>query len=118
RDSLPSNLCLRQMGVFARERIEKRAMFGPFRGRKIPLKEMNFEGSANIMNMWEVFEGGTVSYVIDGTDEDHSNWMRFVNCARDDKEQNLLQVQYRGEIYFKTLVPVEAGSELLVWYQD
>ena len=44
--------------------------------------------------------------------------MRFVNCARDDKEQNLLQVQYRGEIYFKTLVPVEAGSELLVWYQD
>ena len=42
------------MGVFARERIEKRAMFGPFRGRKIPLKEMNFEGSANIMNMWEV----------------------------------------------------------------
>ena len=54
RDSLPSNLCLGQMGVFARERIEKRAMFGPFRGQKIPLKEMNFEGSANIMNMWEV----------------------------------------------------------------
>ena len=54
RDSLPSNLCLRQMGVFARERIEKRAMFGPFRGQKIPLKEMNFEGSANIINMWEV----------------------------------------------------------------
>ena len=41
-----------------------------------------------------------------------------MNCARDDKEQNLLQVQYRGEIYFKTLAPVEAGSELLVWYQD
>ena len=54
RDSLPSNLSLGQMGVFARERIEKRAMFGPFRGQKIPLKEMNFEGSANIINMWEV----------------------------------------------------------------
>ena len=70
------------------------------------------------MFVCQVFEGGTVSYIIDGTGEDHSNWMRFVNCARDDKEQNLLQVQYRGEIYFKTLVPVEAGSELLVWYED
>lgn len=42
--------------------------------------------------------------------------MRFVNCARDDKEQNLVAMQFRGEIYYKARVPVEAGSELLVWY--
>ena len=63
-------------------------------------------------------EDGKVSHIIDGTDEQHSNWMRFVNCARNDEEQNLLVMQYRGEIYYKTLAPVEAGSELLVWYQD
>lgn len=44
--------------------------------------------------------------------------MRFVNCARDDKEQNLVAMQFRGEIYYKACVPVEAGSELLVWYQE
>ena len=41
-----------------------------------------------------------------------------MNCARDNKEQNLVAVQFRGEIYYKTCVPVEAGKELLVWFDD
>ena len=63
-------------------------------------------------------EDGKVNQVIDGTDEKHSNWMRFVNCARDNKEQNLVAIQFHSEIYFKTCAPVEADSELLVWYED
>ena len=63
-------------------------------------------------------EGGKVSHIIDGSDEQHSNWMRFVNCARDSKEQNLVAVQFRGEIYYKTCSAVESGTELLVWYGD
>ena len=63
-------------------------------------------------------EGGKISGIVDGSDEQNSNWMRFVNCARVNKEQNLVAVQFRGEIYYKTCVPVEAGSELLVWFDD
>ena len=63
-------------------------------------------------------EGGKVSHIVDGSDEQNSNWMRFVHCARDSKEQNLVAVQFRGEIYYKTCIPVETGSELLVWYDD
>ena len=63
-------------------------------------------------------EGDKISRIVDGSDEQNSNWMRFVNCARDNKEQNLVAVQFRGEIYYKTCVPVEAGSELLVWFDD
>lgn len=63
-------------------------------------------------------EDGKVSHIVDGTDEQHSNWMRFVNCARDSKEQNLVAVQFRGEIYYKTCNHVESGSELLMWYDD
>ena len=44
--------------------------------------------------------------------------MKFVNCARDGEEQNLVAVQFRGEIYYKTCGPVESGTELLVWYGD
>ena len=44
--------------------------------------------------------------------------MKFVNCARDGEEQNLVAVQFRGEIYYKTCSPVESGTELLVWYGD
>ena len=67
---------------------------------------------------WKILEGGKVTRLVDGSDEQNSNWMRFVNCARDNKEQNLVAVQFRGEIYYKTFVPVEAGSELLVWFDD
>ena len=42
------------MGVFARVRIEKRVMFGPFIGQKIPLKEIHFGDDLNHMYMWDV----------------------------------------------------------------
>ena len=61
RDSLPSNLYLMpsgvgqgQMGVFARGRIEKRVMFGPFKGEKIPAEGMKFGDDQNFMHMWDV----------------------------------------------------------------
>ena len=63
-------------------------------------------------------EDGKVNHFVDGTDEQRSNWMRFVNCARDNKEQNLVAIQFHDKIYFKTCAPVVEGSELLVWYQD
>jgi len=106
------------MGVFASKRIEKRMMFGPFKGQKIPVKDVTIRDDHSHMYMWDVSEGGKFSHIVDGRDEQHSNWMRFVNCARDDKEQNLVAMQFRGEIYYKACVPVEAGSELLVWYQE
>lgn len=125
RASLPSNLYLvpshvgqDQMGVFSRTRIGKRVMFGPFKGKKIPAKEMKLGDDQSFMQMWDVLADGKVLHIVDGTDEQHSNWMRFVNCARNNKEQNLVAMQFHGEIYYKTCAFVEAGSELLVWYQE
>ena len=61
RDTLPSNLYLMpsgvgqgQMGVFATGRIEKRVMFGPFKGEKIPAEGMKFGDDQNFMHMWDV----------------------------------------------------------------
>ena len=45
-----------------------------------------------------------------------SNWMRYVNCTRFEKEQNLLASQYQGDIYYKTYKPIQAGTQLLVFY--
>lgn len=121
--SLPSDLCLKpsavmqgHLGVFTKENIKKRVIFGPFKGQAIPFEELNV--GDNFMRLWEVFKDGKVSCIVDGTDEQHGNWMRFVNCARDIKEQNLVVTQFHGEIYFRTCVPVPAGSELLVWYSE
>ncbi len=57
-------------------------------------------------------------YFIDGSDPSVSNWMRFVNCARHEEEQNLLAYQYHGNIYYRTFKTIPPHTELLVWYGD
>ena len=44
--------------------------------------------------------------------------MRFVNCSRYEREQNLVSFQYRGEIYYRSYKEIQPGTELLVWYGD
>jgi len=59
-----------------------------------------------------------VAYYVNGKDEDHGNWMRYINCSRVEVEQNLVAYQYHRHIYYRTYKPIEAGDELLVWYGD
>ncbi|KAF6075541.1 hypothetical protein HJG60_015507 [Phyllostomus discolor] len=42
--------------------------------------------------------------------------MRYVNCARDDEEQNLVAFQYHGQIFYRTCRVIRSGYELLVWF--
>lgn len=51
---MPSAVGQGQMGVFARARIEKRVMFGPFKGTQIPAKELHFGEEHSYMYMWDV----------------------------------------------------------------
>ena len=44
--------------------------------------------------------------------------MRFVNCARNEDEQNILAHQYCGNIYYCTMETIYPESELLVWYGE
>ena len=55
-------------------------------------------------------------FYIDGKDENTSNWMRYVNCARFEDEQNVLAFQYCGEIFYRTYKPIRPKSEMLVYY--
>ena len=53
---------------------------------------------------------------MDGKDQTKGNWMRFINCARHEEEQNLVAFQYHGSIYYRAYKAIEPGTELLVWY--
>ena len=44
--------------------------------------------------------------------------VRYVNCARNEEEQNLIAFQYRGGILYRSCCLVTPGEELLVWYGD
>lgn len=43
---------------------------------------------------------------------------RYVNCARNEEEQNLVAFQYHAEIYYRTCKVIQPQTELLVWYGE
>lgn len=52
------------------------------------------------------------------TDHFFPSRLRYVNCARNDEEQNLVAFQYRGGIIYRCCRPIQPGQELLVWYEE
>lgn len=69
------------------------------------------------LSILQIFQDGELTHYVDGTG-DQSNWMKYVNCARHEGEQNLVLVQEDGELFYEVCKDVAEGSELLVWYGD
>ncbi|XP_047464596.1 histone-lysine N-methyltransferase PRDM9-like [Mugil cephalus] len=81
-----------------------------------------YEGEGKIMEdalasdySWEIFKGKDQYEYIDAAKESHSNWMRYINYARNKDETNLLAVQYKGSILYHCCRTIHAGDELMVW---
>ncbi|XP_061012352.1 histone-lysine N-methyltransferase PRDM9-like [Dama dama] len=87
--------------------------FGPYEGQITDDEE-----AAKSEYAWLITKGRNCYEYVDGKDTSWANWMRYVNCARDDEEQNLVAFQYHGQIFYRTCQVVRPGCELLVWYGD
>ena len=59
-----------------------------------------------------------VLFYINGKDERHANWMRYVNCSRFEEEQNMVAYQFHGHIFYRVYKDVAPGTEFLVWYGE
>ncbi|XP_052748056.1 histone-lysine N-methyltransferase set-17-like [Galleria mellonella] len=69
------------------------------------------------MYCWQLYNGNKKQLtVVDAADPNASNWMRYVNCARHWREQNLVAYQYRGQIYYRTVKIIPRFTELMVFY--
>lgn len=44
--------------------------------------------------------------------------MKYIQCARNENEQNMVVFQFGADIYFQTYKKIEIGEELLVWYAE
>ncbi|XP_072326191.1 histone-lysine N-methyltransferase PRDM9-like [Scyliorhinus torazame] len=93
--------------------IPKGVHFGPYEG-----VVSNEESAAISGYSWMISKGKQDFEYIDAKDESNSNWMRFVNCARKEEEQNLVAFQQQGKIYYRSCKPIPPRCELLVWYGD
>uniref|UniRef100_H3DAC1 PR domain containing 9 n=1 Tax=Tetraodon nigroviridis TaxID=99883 RepID=H3DAC1_TETNG len=84
--------------------------FGPYEG-EVTAKENALSSNFS----WEIYKGEDTYEYIDGVRESHSNWMRYVICARNKEESNLSAVEYNGIILFHCSRAINPGDELLVW---
>ncbi|XP_036394993.1 PR domain zinc finger protein 1a isoform X1 [Megalops cyprinoides] len=119
--SLPRNLVFKHnpnskevIGVASREYIPKGTRFGPLVGEIYTAESVPKD--ANRKYFWRIYSEGEFHHFVDGFDEEKSNWMRYVNPAHSQQEQNLAACQNGMSIYFYTVKPIPADQELLVWY--
>ena len=71
-----------------------------------------------LLPLLKIKREGVTSYYLDVSDPSCSNWLRFINCARNEEEQNMEAYQYHGEIYYHTFKAIYPGNELMVWYGE
>ncbi|MBN3312628.1 PRDM9 methyltransferase, partial [Atractosteus spatula] len=121
RHTLPQGLSIREsqipgagLGVFnTGALIPAGVHYGPYEGELASEEEAVLSGYS-----WVITQGKNDHIYIDAKKETHSNWMRYVNCARNEEEQNLVAFQHRGHILYRCCQPITPGSELLVWYGE
>ncbi|XP_077998789.1 uncharacterized protein LOC144451759 [Glandiceps talaboti] len=99
-------------GAWSKEFIKEDTTFGPYEGEKKKISD-----NCDPYYSWEI-KGptGRRLFCIDAANPNKSNWMRYIKCARYYEEQNMVAMQHQKEIYYKTIKDVNAGEELLCWY--
>ncbi|XP_039284448.1 PR domain zinc finger protein 10 isoform X2 [Nilaparvata lugens] len=99
-------------GIFARKTIPNRTQFGPIEGILLKCEDVWTDSPLELLVETETGE----MHRLDVSNEDTSNWMRFVQPASSAKEQNLVLSQQGHSLYFTSTRPIHPRQQLLVWY--
>ena len=105
-----------QNGIFARKPIPKSCRFGPIEGRERSLLSLDDVIDDDELSLVILDNDGQIMK-LDVSDEEISNWMRFVRPAERYSEQNLILHQdEHGQLYFTATRTINPRQELKVWY--
>ncbi|XP_054282047.1 DNA ligase 1-like [Macrosteles quadrilineatus] len=96
-------------GVWTILGLPPHVRFGPYQGD-------NTSEPDPLGYSWAIVKDRKVDHYIAAHSTATSNWMRFVNCARHESEQNLMAFQYKGKMYYRTVKLIPPKAELFVWY--
>ncbi|KAM7225344.1 hypothetical protein CapIbe_023321 [Capra ibex] len=67
------------------------------------------EEAAHSGDSWLITKGRNSFEYVDGKYMSLANWMRCVKCAQDNKEQNLVALQYHRQIFYRICQVVRPG---------
>ncbi|KAG5336818.1 PRD10 protein, partial [Acromyrmex heyeri] len=95
-------------GVFAKRNIRRRTQFGPIEGVLCTYDGSSFGNALPLL--YETQDGEFLK--VDVSNENTSNWMRFVRPALTYKEQNLIICQQKDGIVFLTNRNISPKEEL------
>ncbi|CAJ1052952.1 uncharacterized protein LOC117815987 isoform X4 [Xyrichtys novacula] len=98
-----------ELKVHARCHLQQGVMFGPYLG-----EVCRGQMPTNLKYAWAIRDDAAFIYV-DASDENKSNWMRYVTYTSREEEQNLVIFQFYRHIYYKVSQPITEGAELKVW---
>jgi SET domain-containing protein len=107
-------------GVFATTYIPK----GKFLGRYLGVKrteEVFFQlADSRRADPDYAFDvhSGAIHFILDATHLKNSNWTRFMNCSRNDQEENVIYQDKNGQISFYARKSIYPGEELLFYYGE
>ncbi|CAG4969443.1 unnamed protein product [Colias eurytheme] len=105
----PSTIPGAGLGVFTTLTLPNNVQFGPYKGL--------ITQNANSDYCWQIYDkNNKPTHMVDASDANNSNWMRYVNCSRYSYEQNLVAYQYQGQLYYRTTKIIPRFTELMVFY--
>ncbi|CAF1641713.1 unnamed protein product [Adineta ricciae] len=110
-----SNISHAGLGAFVLKSFPKNTFFGPYTGdRHRSAERANQSGYVRL----KAYAEGNIYNYIDARNPVRSNWLRYVNCPIRKEDENLIAVQFNGELYYQTKRDVKAGEELFVYYGE
>ena len=93
-------------------------LFGPYTGRYVAQKDYKTE-SGYAWEIWDAEKDKPVGVVDPGSDPDPSvHTLAMVNSANRLAQQNIVAVQFQGEIWYRVCKEIPHGTELLTYYGD
>ncbi len=109
-------LLRRLRGLYTRRRIAAGKCIGEYYGQKLTVSEAYCFPGQRSNYQFEVRKNGKVQWILDGELELFSSFIRFVNAANWEHEQNCYFVQRQNRIFLIARCDILPGQELLAWY--
>lgn len=98
------------LGLFTEVYIQRDTVIGPYKGI------LDYKGGSGYS--WKI-QKDTVNLEtmwVDAEEEYLSNWLRYANMPTSAQMENLLPLQFKGQMYYLAFRSIHPGTELFVWY--